>query len=156
MPDPNEQMDSVVTNRARGKMVTHAAAEMYVRDFPAIISDEPPSRGGHNSGPSPLELILAALCAWINVSTARMAKKIRFRYEDLETFSEGDLDTRCRKGLAQVPIHYKVVRLKILIKTEESDERLQRLANLVSRFCPVDSLVKAAVPDYQVSWERMV
>jgi uncharacterized OsmC-like protein len=85
-----------------------------------------------------------------------MAEKIRFQYEDLETLSEGDLDTRGRKGLAMVPVHYKTVRLKISIKTEESDERLQRLADLVSRYCPVDSLVKAAIPDYQVSWQRMV
>jgi len=84
-----------------------------------------------------------------------MAEKIRFSYEDLETLSEGDLDTRGRKGLAPVPVHYKAVRLTILIKTDESEERLQRLINLVSRFCPVDSLVKAAVNDYRVSWERM-
>jgi uncharacterized OsmC-like protein len=53
----------IVTNRARGKMLTHAAAEIYVRDFEPIISDEPPSRGGENRGPSPLEYILVALCA---------------------------------------------------------------------------------------------
>ena len=85
-----------------------------------------------------------------------MAEKIRFQYEDLETLSEGVLDTRGRKGLAAVPVHYKAVRLAITIKTDESDERLQRLADLVSRYCPVDSLVKAAVPDYQVTWERMI
>ena len=85
-----------------------------------------------------------------------MAKKIRFQYEDLETFSEGDLDTRGRKGLADVPVHYKTLRLRIAIKTDESDERLQRLADLVSRYCPVDSLVRAAIPDYQVTWERQV
>ena len=85
-----------------------------------------------------------------------MAKKIRFRYEDLETKSEGDLDTRGRKGLADTPVHYKTIRLEIIIKTGESDERLARLAELVSRYCPVDSLVRAAIPDYQVSWKRMV
>ena len=53
----------VVTNRACGKMIDHAAVEVYVRDFPAVISDEPPSRGGKNRGPSPLEYILIALCA---------------------------------------------------------------------------------------------
>jgi uncharacterized OsmC-like protein len=53
----------IVTNRARGKMLTHAAAEIHVRDFEPIISDEPPSRGGENRGPSPLEYILVALCA---------------------------------------------------------------------------------------------
>ena len=84
-----------------------------------------------------------------------MAAKIRFEYDDLDTQAEGVLDTRGRKGEADVPVHYKAVRLRIRIKTDESDKRLQRLAELVSRYCPVDSLVKAAVPDYTVSWERM-
>lgn len=53
----------LVTNRARGEMLTHAAATVYVRDFPPFVSDEPPSRGGEDRGPSPLETILIALCA---------------------------------------------------------------------------------------------
>ena len=84
-----------------------------------------------------------------------MADKIRFQYDDLETFAEGTLDTRGRKGLADdVPVHYKAVRLTIRIKTEESDKKLERLKELVARFCPVDSLIKTAVPDYEVIWER--
>ena len=84
-----------------------------------------------------------------------MAAKIRFKYEDLETYAEGTLDTRGRKGEADVPVHYKAVRLTIRIRTEESDKRLQRLADLMARYCPVDSLVRASVPDYQVIWERL-
>ena len=83
-----------------------------------------------------------------------MADKIRFKYEDLETHVEGILDTRGRKGQAEVPVHYKAVHLTIHIRTEESDKRLQRLIDLVARYCPVDSLIRAAVPDYQVAWER--
>lgn len=59
----NDTPNYIVVNRARGKMLTHDAAEIYVRDFAPIISDEPPSRGGENRGPSPLEYILVALCA---------------------------------------------------------------------------------------------
>jgi uncharacterized OsmC-like protein len=84
-----------------------------------------------------------------------MAKKIRFEYDHLETLVEGDLDRRGRKGLADVPVHFSAVRLTIQIKTGESDKRLNRLADLVARYCPVDSLIKAAVPDYTVTWERM-
>ncbi len=84
-----------------------------------------------------------------------MAKKIRFAYDHLETFAEGDLDRRGRKGLAKVPVHFSAVRLIIKIKTEESDKRLKRLAELVDLYCPVDSLIKAAVPDYTVIWERI-
>jgi uncharacterized OsmC-like protein len=84
-----------------------------------------------------------------------MAEKIRFEYEHLEMSAEGDLDRRGRKGLADVPVHYCAVRVTVKIKTQESDQRLQRLTDLVARYCPVDSLIKAAVPDYTVTWERM-
>lgn len=84
-----------------------------------------------------------------------MAAKIRFRYDDLETLAAGVLDTRGRLGLAPVPVHYTTVRLVIRIKTDESSDRLQRLADLVSRYCPVDSLIRAAVSDYHARWERM-
>jgi uncharacterized OsmC-like protein len=84
-----------------------------------------------------------------------MAAKIRFTYEDLETFAEGDLDTRGRKGEADVPVHYHTVRVKIRIKTDEEDTKLERLADLVARYCPVDSFYRAAVPNYHVTWERM-
>jgi uncharacterized OsmC-like protein len=84
-----------------------------------------------------------------------MADKIRFQYDDLESRAEGVLDTRGRKGEAAVPVHYKSMRLNIRIKTDETDERIARLANLVGRYCPVDSLIRAAIPDYEVTWERM-
>lgn len=55
--------ESIVINRAHGRMRTHSASEIQIRDLAPVISDEPPSRGGNNEGPSPLEYILAALCA---------------------------------------------------------------------------------------------
>lgn len=84
-----------------------------------------------------------------------MAEKIRFKYSDLETAAEGVLDVRGRLGLADVPVHYRAVRLTVRIRTEESEERVRRLSELVGRYCPVDSLVRVAVPDYVVTWERM-
>jgi uncharacterized OsmC-like protein len=84
-----------------------------------------------------------------------MAAKIRFQYDDLQTYAEGDLDTRGRKGLADVSVHYQAVRLIIRIKTGEPDKRLDRLIDLMERYCPVDSLIRAAVTDYEVHWERI-
>jgi putative redox protein len=144
----------VVTNRARGEMIDQTACAIHVREFPPLVSDEPPSRGGQDRGQSPLELLLASLCACTNVTAGRMAEKLRFEYSGLEMQAEGELDTRGRRGLADVPVHYRAVRLKVTIATGEPDKRVERLADLVARYCPVDTLMRPVVPDFEVTWER--
>ena len=83
-----------------------------------------------------------------------MAEKIRFDLQGLETAVEGVLDVRGRKGEADVPVHFASVRLHVKIKTTESDERVKRLIELAEKYCPVQSLIRAAVPDFVVTWER--
>jgi uncharacterized OsmC-like protein len=155
MPAATDTPEDIVTNRARGRMLTRTATELRVRDLAPSVSDEPAKRGGEDRGASPLELVLFSLCACTNVTTSRMAGKLRFEYSNLETEAEGELDTRGRKGTADVPVHYRAVRLRVRIATEESDDRIKRLADLVGRYCPVDSLMRAAIDRYTVDWERM-
>lgn len=145
--------DHVVVNRAEGVWSPPMATTLHVRGF-ELTSDEPRERGGEDGGPTPLELLMASLCACTTVSAARMAAKLRFVYTSLETVAEGELDTRGRKGEAEVPVHHRAVRLRVRIATDEPQERLERLADLVGRYCPVDSFMRAAVADYQVAWER--
>jgi putative redox protein len=149
-----ETKEYVVTNRTRGEMIDHAACAIQVREFPPLISDEPPSRGGQDRGQSPLELLLASLCACTNVTAGRMAEKLRFEYSGLEMHAEGELDTRGRRGLADVPVHYRAVRLHVTITTDEPDARVGRLAGLVARHCPVDALMRPVIPEFEVTWER--
>lgn len=83
-----------------------------------------------------------------------MAEKIRFDLQGLEAWAEGVLDIRGRKGEADVPIHFSSVRLHVKLKTSETDEgRVQRLLELAEKYCPVQSLMRAAVPDFVVTWE---
>jgi putative redox protein len=84
-----------------------------------------------------------------------MAEKIRFNLQGLEASAEGVLDVRGRKGEADVPVHFSSVRLHVKLKTDESDERVERLIELAEKYCPVQSLIRAAVPDFEVTWERM-
>jgi organic hydroperoxide reductase OsmC/OhrA len=80
-----------------------------------------------------------------------MAEKIRFDLQGLETAAEGVLDVRGRKGEAAVPVQFASVRLRVKIKTTESDERVKRLIELAEKYCPVQSLIRAAVPDFVVT-----
>jgi len=84
-----------------------------------------------------------------------MAEKIRFNLQGLEASAEGVLDVRGRKGEADVPVHFSSVRLHVKLKTDESDKRIQRLIELAEKYCPVQSLIRAAVPDFDVTWERL-
>lgn len=51
------------TSRVYGIMIDHASSKLQARQLPPVMSDEKPSAGGKNRGPSPLELILMGLCA---------------------------------------------------------------------------------------------
>jgi uncharacterized OsmC-like protein len=84
-----------------------------------------------------------------------MAEKIRFNLQGLEASAEGILDIRGRKGEADVPVHFSSVRLHVKLKTDESDKRVQHLIELAEKYCPVQSLIRAAVPDFEVTWERL-
>jgi uncharacterized OsmC-like protein len=149
-----EAEEYIVINRTEAEMIDRTACAVHVRGFPPLVSDEPPSRGGQDRGQSPLELLLASLCACTNVTTGRMADKLRFEYSGLEMHAEGELDTRGRRGLADVPVHYRAVRLHVAITTDEPDKRVERLAGLVARYCPVDTLMRPVVPGFEVTWER--
>jgi hypothetical protein len=52
----SENKPKLVTNKAHGEMIDHAALHVFVRDFDPV----PPARGGHNQSPSPLEYIMVA------------------------------------------------------------------------------------------------
>ncbi len=84
-----------------------------------------------------------------------MAAKIRFQYDHLNIEAEGHLDRRGRRSTADVPVHFNYVRVFIKIKTDEIDKKLNRFITMVEKYCPVDSLFKAAIPDYKIIWERI-
>jgi uncharacterized OsmC-like protein len=63
MPDLPSPEEFIVTNHASGRMLTPSAAQITVRHHPPLVADEPPTRGGEDRGPTPLEYVLAALCA---------------------------------------------------------------------------------------------
>jgi len=83
-----------------------------------------------------------------------MAEKLGFDLQGLEAAAEGVLDIRGRRGEADVPVHFSRVRLHVKLKTPEPAERVERLMALAEKYCPVQSLMRAAVPDFVVTWER--
>lgn len=85
----------------------------------------------------------------------RVARKMRIQLEDVELEAIGTIDQRGRAGTAPVQPHFLKVELWTRVKCDASEERFQRLAELVDRHCPTLNLMKAAEgTEVVVHWER--
>ncbi len=49
--------------RVRGVWRGGRVNDLFIRDWPVLRSDEPPRNEGTDTGPTPLEITLAGLCA---------------------------------------------------------------------------------------------
>jgi putative redox protein len=121
----------------------------------ALIADEPSSRGGEDAGPTPLQLVLAGLCACETVTMRRLAPKLRMRVDGFEIAAHGVIDARGRNATAAVPCHFLKVEVRARIATPEPIERVERLRELVERHCPVATLLRAAPLIFDSVWEKM-
>lgn len=144
----------IVLVEARSTWRGRMRSEVMVRHHRLVV-DEPPDREGDDGGPSPLELVVSGLCACETVTMKRMADKMRMRVDGFEVEARGTIDRRGRKGTADVPAHFLRVEVRARVKTAESDERVQRLKELVERHCPMATLMRGAPLEFDSVWERV-
>ena len=119
-----------------------------------LVSDEPPEREGGDDGPTPLQLVLSGLCACETVTMKRTADKLRMRVDGFQIEADGVIDVRGRKGTADVPAHFLRVDVRARVRTSESEERVERLRELVERHCPVATLLRSAPLEFRSTWEK--
>lgn len=136
---------------------------VHIRDLPVSYLDEPKALGGDNDGPTPLESVLASLCACTSMIVHIMQREMRFEIDAMRCEAEGVVDVRRvemrRTGkkyseIEPVAYHFHKVEQRIYIQTREPDERLTDLEHQVARLCPVSRLLADAGVDFQARWIR--
>jgi uncharacterized OsmC-like protein len=120
-----------------------------VRGF-EVVTDE---KTGTNIGPSPLETVLCALVGCEGVIINRCARAMNFRYSGVDFECDGWVDARGSRGVVGVRPHFQRVALTVLIRTEESAERIAKLRKNVEMRCPVMNLLRDAQVTLDVTWE---
>ena len=75
-------------------------SEATIRDFDPTASDEPGALGGTDTGPNPVEQVLAALGNCLAVGYAANATAAGIELKDLSIELEGDLDLHTFLGLS--------------------------------------------------------
>ncbi len=110
--------------------------ETNVRNFKLIL-DEPKDLGGTDVGMNPVEALLCALGACQTIVAAAFAKSQRFKFDEVHTELEGDLDPDGYMGLAPVRNGYQEIRYSMHFKTDESQEKAEAFADFIEKRCPV-------------------
>ena len=147
--DPNKALLGVreirATNAAEAKTVSR------VRDF-EITTDE---KTGTNIGPSPLETVLCALSGCEGVIINRCAKAMNFKYAHVDFECDGWVDARGSRGVRGVRPHFQKVVFKVLLQTDEPEDRIAKLRKNVEMRCPVMNLLADAGVELDVTWQRV-
>jgi uncharacterized OsmC-like protein len=116
-----------------------------VRSFDLRL-DEPPELGGGDAGPNPVEAVLAALGSCQAIVYRAYASVLGLRLDRVEVEARGHLDVRGFLGDAAVAPGFQEVRFTTRVTSPEAPERIQELAALVARHCPVLDILSRPLP----------
>jgi len=129
-----------------------ARTEISIGNHPLTITDEPITSGGGETGPTPLETVLAALVGCKCVMIHNVADAMNFDYEGVEIDAAGTVDLRGPKGVPGFRPYFDTVDVKITIYTAESEERMTKLALNAEARCPVMNLFRDAGTAVNAEW----
>lgn len=135
-----------------GYAPTASLTEVRVRGHSFVI-DEPPYRHGTDVGPTPLETLLGALIGCTNVIARRIAMemKIDLKIDKIDVL--GHLDHRGIDRVADVPVPFPTIELKVNATTSGTEEDMLRLREDMNARCPMSVILRQAGSQIVESWD---
>ena len=119
-----------------------------------VVLDEGAQMGGKDSGPNPMQNVLASLASCENVTAHMVAKEMEFDLQGLSFDITGTFDPRGFMGDASVRPYFEEVSVDVTVTTSESDARIKDLQEAVESRCPVYTMFKAADVKMNDNWVK--
>lgn len=130
------------------------AIRSHIRGFSTDM-DEPLELGGTDTGPNPVEILLAALGGCQEIVYRAYAAVMGLEIERIEVHAKGYLDLRGLLNLAEVPSGFSQISFTTRIFSSEPEEKIRQLAVMVEKHCPVmDTLMRAVEVKGKVEVQR--
>jgi len=107
-----------------------------------VTIDEPKHLGGTDRGPSPIELLLAALGGCQIITLAFFAPRLGVNLKTVETVVEGYLDPRGFMGVSGVRPGFQKIRISTKIQAEGPSEKIGELMKIAEERCPVNDNIR--------------
>ncbi len=131
---------------ATGTNIDGVACHVNIRQHELAI-DEPAALGGTDTGPNPVELVLAALGTCQAITYRIWAGLLGIQLDEVRFETEGDIDIAGLLGLREgVRPGFGEIRHRVILVGPESEARYQELMAVVDEHCPVLDIVANPVP----------
>jgi putative redox protein len=137
------------------RQVEGLRSETKIRQFNVTV-DEPPNLGGTDTGPNPVEFVLAALATCQEITYRAYATALGIPLESVSVTLEGSLDLRGFFAVKDgVRAGFNDVRGVVNLKSSAPDAELAKLKDVVDAHCPVLDILRAPVPvDLRLETQR--
>src|SRR6202167_6862875 len=137
---------ALATFAADSHQVEGLRSETKIRQF-SLTADEPPSLGGTDTGPNPVELVLAALATCQEITYRAYATALGVPLESVSVKLDGALDLRGFFAVDErVRPGFTGVQGTVTLKSSATPEELAKLKEVVDAHCPVLDILRAPVP----------
>ena len=121
-------------------------SNVQLRDHKLIV-DEPKSFGGKDEGPSPVELILAALATCQEITYKAFATALGINLESVSVNLNGTLDLQGFLALNKnIRPGFQSITGNVDIKSSSSQDKIDKLISIVNQHCPVLDILTKGVP----------
>lgn len=147
----HDEVPAIKSVRAHGSWQGSLTTKLQVRGF-ELSTGEPRAVGGDDSGPTPMELVAAALNGCITVVIETVAAELDIPLESVETSSAAHMDVRGFRGTADVTPHFLDYALTVRVASPATAEQCDDLQRYTERRCPALNLVRDAGVPLAIEW----
>lgn len=144
---------NILTTHASGEWAAPKMIKGTAGKFD-IVMDQSQPLGGTDLGPSPMDMVTAALVGCTGITLPVIAKQMDFSFESAHFEAEGEIDVRGFYGQPGICKHFCSFRGTFVIETQESEERLREIAAMLEDRCPVFNLLHDAGVKTEIEWKK--
>ncbi|MSR13604.1 MAG: OsmC family peroxiredoxin [Gammaproteobacteria bacterium] len=141
-----DPLNARATFKSESQLTNGFRSEVRIREH-SLTVDEPTRIGGTNDGPTPVELVLAALGTCQEITYRAFATALDIPLEHVAVTVEGDIDFRGFFAIdPKVRPGFDAIRVTVNLTSSASAAEQARLREMVNRHCPVLDMLTRPVP----------
>ena len=118
-----------------------------------LVMDEPASRHGTDLGPTPLDILVAALAGCTNVVLNRIAGENGVEVRGLSLDLSSRLDVRGIRGIQEIDRPLRRIDLRIKFETTAEADKVELLRSQLNWRCAVSVIFREAGIEVKETWD---